>query len=192
MLTYTYSQVTLLLEQQKAQNALSSIRDFFQNGESDSHNIDQQGFQKMLDNLIEFDALRHRRHLELYVFPAIQEATHEADSLLAELDFLSSTSIEILTQVKTQLKIAFVQGGAPVRKLCGAIKECCDNLLERLAREENELFPIAWRVISNDRWFQIASQIISHSEGSRRTRPAHSKTPMHEHRLRGAVTQMTF
>jgi hemerythrin-like domain-containing protein len=43
--------------------------------------------------------------------------------------------------------------------------ECyCENLLERLEREEKELFPIAQRVISTDGWFRLASQFISHNE----------------------------
>jgi hypothetical protein len=106
--------------------------------------------------------------VEKYVIPAIREATREADSLLEELDTLSSQGMRILRNVRAALRSAFEQGAANIEELCRAMELYCSKLRKRLAREE-ELFRIAQRVISGDQWFAIASCFLTQDS---RPRPA--------------------
>lgn len=164
MLTYTYSLVTLIVEQKKARKLLTEIRDQFQNCLCDQACTNLHCFEAALDKLIRFDASHHRRNIELYVIPAVQEATRDADALLDELDTLSAMSARVLEQVCERMQCIGERDDREIRELCGAMECYCENLLERLEREERELFPIAQRVISYDGWFRLASQFISHSE----------------------------
>jgi hypothetical protein len=164
MLTYTYSLVTLQVEQKKACNLLTDIRNQFQACICDKQCTNLHCFEAALDKLIRFDASHQRRNIELYVIPAVQEATREADELLIELDALSDMSARVLDRVCERIQDLREHDEKDIRELCGAMECYCENLLERLEREEKELFPIARRVISHDGWFQLASQFISHSE----------------------------
>lgn len=169
MLTYTYSLVTLLVEQKKARKLLTQIRDEFQKCLRDKHYSNLHCFEAAVDKLVRFDASHHRRNVELYVIPAVQEATHEADMLLTELEALSNMSARVLEQVCERMQYLCEHEKNEIRELCGAMECYCENLLERLEREEKELFPIAQRAISYDGWFRLASQFISHSEEVHRT-----------------------
>jgi hemerythrin-like domain-containing protein len=169
MLTYTYSQVTLSLEQQKARNMLRAIREGFGDLAA-AEDAALSAFNTLVDRLIEFDTLRHRRIVEMYLIPAVCEATREADTLLAQLDFLSASGVRLFEQVKSQTAISPCQDPATRAALCAEMERYCDSLLQRLDMEEQQLFPIARRVISTDGWFHIASQFISHREEMRQSR----------------------
>jgi hemerythrin-like domain-containing protein len=164
MLTFTYSLVTLSVEQKKAKNVLITVQEHFRNCMKEQQCIDQNCFESALNQLARFDESHHRRNVELYVIPAVQEATREADPLLAELESLSAQSEAILKSVRARVKFAFQQGSVGIKELCSAMDVYCHNLLRRLAKEEEELFPVAQRVISSEGWFVLASQFISHNE----------------------------
>jgi hemerythrin-like domain-containing protein len=164
MLTYTYSLVTLLVEQKKARKLLTEIREQFVKSICDRERANLYCFEATLDRLIRFDASHHRRNIELYVIPAVQDATREADDLLIELDALSNRSARVLEQVRERMQYLGKYDDREIRELCGAMECYCETLLERLEREQNELFPIAQRVISYEGWFRLASQFISHNE----------------------------
>ncbi|HYD78370.1 MAG TPA: hypothetical protein VEC06_01050 [Paucimonas sp.] len=181
MLTYTYSVVTLLVEQKKARKQLTDIRDQFQHCICESRCTNLQCFETALHRLIRFDASHHRRNVELYVIPAVREATREADALLAELDALSESSAQILEQVCERIQCLDERNDyREIKELCGAMECYCENLLERLEREEKELFPVAQRVISHDGWFQLASQFISHNEEIHRSHLLRAQPPLAE------------
>lgn len=180
MLTYTYAQVALLLEQRKTQTTLFAITDYFRDCLLEKQHADQCQLEHMLDRLIQFAAFRHQRHVELYVIPEIRKTTREADALLSALDALCTTSEVKLTRAKEGIRFAFLQGDSAVKELCKQIHECCNHLIERLAREESEVFPLACRVISSDGWFHIASQLISHIEEALRPRMAHTVAEIRE------------
>ncbi len=84
--------------------------------------------------------------------------------MLAELDSLSLQSEDILKSVRDRVNPAFQQSNVDIEELCSAMDAYCQNLLQRLEKEEEELFPIAQRVISSEGWFTLASQFISHNE----------------------------
>lgn len=171
MLTATYSLIALTVEQKKAQGSLSELQEYIRNDCSDLSETDRSAIEDALEKLAEFDEYCHRRKVELYVIPAVRNATHEADSLLAELESLSMLGLCILRSVRDRLKTAIEQGVCKLDELRCSLELYCNNLAHRLAKEE-ELFQIAQRVISGEEWFALAAKFLSYdAEKERQAKP---------------------
>lgn len=163
MLIVTYSLVTLSVEQEKTRNILSALQQRAQHCATQSQCGDTSVLESILDQLMQFDEACRERNIELYVIPAIRRATQEADHLLAELEAFSNLGSNILKSVRSHLQQDIEHGMQKVRELAGSMGLYCQHLLKRLSKEDEELFPIARRVItSEEEWFTIASQFISH------------------------------
>ena len=161
MLTATYALISLSVEQKRAHNLLSTVQQLFQNSSADRQRIDPTILESVVSQFTKLDESCHRRKVEVYVIPAIQKATKEADSLLAELESLSAIGLRILRSVRERVRQAFDQGVIEVKELYSSIELYCTNLLQRLTKEEEELLPLAERVISSEEWFAIGAQFLS-------------------------------
>jgi hypothetical protein len=106
------------------------------------------------------DALRvafdhcHWRKLDKFVVPALRRSG-AAKELLAELDALTLAAIEARADAHAAAAVRDHSFGA-------ALEHCCTLLLERLDREERELFPLARTHIPSEVWFAIANQMLAH------------------------------
>lgn len=173
MLTATYSLVALSVEQENALYGLSALQQDIKHSAEEVKDTDPVELQSTVDKLSEFEQYCHQRKVEIYIIPAIRQATREADSLLAELDTLSSTGLGILRSLRDKLKLAFEQGVVMIEDLCNSMQLYCNNLYQRLVKEQ-ELFRIAQRVISIEGWFAIAANFFSYdAEHDQRRRLAH-------------------
>jgi len=161
MLTTTYVLISLSAEQKRAHHLLSTVQQLFQNSSPDRQRTDPAILESVARQVARLDASCHRRKVEVYVIPAIQHATTEGDALLAELEAFSAMGLRILDSVREWVRQAFAQGVTEVKELYASVERYCDNLLRRLAKEEEELLPLAQRVISRDDWFAIGAQILS-------------------------------
>lgn len=161
MLTATYSIVTISAEQKSARSILSRLRQYIQSCLTRLQEIDLPKLESTLNKLTQFDQYCHARKVELYVIPAIRGTTHEVDSLLAELESMSARAVDILKSAQEQLRQAFDQGVEKINELCSAMEIYCDNLLKRLAKEEEELMPMVGRLLSVDEWFALAAKFLS-------------------------------
>lgn len=177
MLTTTYALLTLSIEQKKERGFISRLLQYLKHYATKPQEIDPLHLQTQLEELVRFAELRHQHKVEDCLIPAVREATREADGLLAELDSLKRSGGNMLRATRRRLRLAFDQGGAQVKMLCFTLERYCWNVLERLAREERELLPLAQRVISSEQWFAIGSTFLSHDarllEG-RRASAAHA------------------
>jgi len=167
MLTATYALISLSVEQKRAHNLLSTVQQLFLNSSADRQRIDPTILESVVSQFTKLDESCHRRKVEVYVIPAIQKATKEADSLLAELESLSAVGLCILASVKERLRQAFDHGVIAVKDLYSSIELYCSNLLQRLTKEEEELLPLAQRVISSEEWFAIGAQFLSLDTGNK-------------------------
>jgi len=173
MLTTTYSLIVLSIEQKNARGSLSEIQQYIKSNARNLNDSDPVALESAVDKLSEFDQYCHERKVEMYVIPAIRKVTREADSLLAELEQLSSSSVNILRSVRDSLRLVCEQGAAKIEELCSSMERYCNNRYQRLIKEE-ELFRIAQRVIPIDGWFAIAAAFLSYdAESRRRKRYAH-------------------
>jgi hypothetical protein len=162
MLTLTYALVALSVEQKKVQGSLLELQHRMQREKSRGVLADIGNFETLLKQFLHLDETCRFRNIELYVLPAIRSATSDADSILAEIEALTSMGRIILKNVGTRMRQAFAQGALEVEDLCNSLEMYSQQLMKRLTMEETHLLPVAQRVISSDEWFDIAAQFISH------------------------------
>lgn len=161
MLTATYSIVTISTEQNKTRRILHRLQQHIRNAWKGLQNIDLRCVESTFNHLMQFDRYCHSRKIEVYLIPALRRITHEADSLLAELEALSASGLNILRSLREQLGRAFEDGVIQVNEVCSSMEIYCNKLQKRLAKEEDELFPLARRLFSIDEWFSIAANFLS-------------------------------
>ncbi len=162
MLTATYSIIALKIEQNRARWTFSSIQQFILSG---IRNIKTAGsidfdVDAMLTRLNQFEKFCHQRKMEVFVIPALRKVTHEADSLLDELERLSAASVSLLRAVQEKLQQALRNGVAVIDEICASLEQCCAHFFRRLAHED-EVVQIAERVMPTEAWFGIAESFLS-------------------------------
>ncbi len=166
MLTSTYTLVTLSIEQASARIGLQSLLERWQPGAW------QHAMPTRREIGLACDALRvafdncYWRKLDKFVVPALRRAGAASGAaagavagavtgLLAELDALTLAAIEARADAHAAAAVHDPGFGA-------ALERCCNLLLERLEREERELFPLARIHVPSEAWFAIANQMLAH------------------------------
>jgi len=161
MLTTTYAFLSLSIEQKRLHNLLSTVQRLVRNSFMNRQRLDAATLKPVVDHCAKLDASCRSRKIERYVIPAIQKATREADPLLAQLETSTCIGRRILAYAKRWVRLALQQRTMEMAELYILIERYCNNLLERLTKEEKELFPLAQRVISSDEWFAMGAQFLS-------------------------------
>jgi hypothetical protein len=161
MLTATYSIVALKLEQKRARWNVSALQQTMLSSIRNLKSASGLDLELMLNRLSQFEQYCHQRKMEVFVIPALRKITHEADSLLDELESLSSLSLSMLRSLREKLQEALKQGALKIEEVCSSLEQCCSNFYKRLSKEE-ELVQIAERVIPSDEWFGIAASFMSY------------------------------
>jgi hemerythrin-like domain-containing protein len=162
MLLATYALLTLSAEQKKERTFIETILQYLRANQEKPQEIDPECLKSQLDELTQFAETRHKRKIEGCLMPALRKATRDADSVLADLQSLNRAGSNMLRSVRKRLRRAFGQGAAHMKLLCRSMERYCQNLLDRLTKEEEELMPLAQRVISSDDWFTIGTMFLTH------------------------------
>ncbi|PIL38934.1 hypothetical protein CR103_15400 [Massilia psychrophila] len=113
----------------------------------------------------------HWRKIEKFLIPAIHRATHDADQLLLDLERLNNAAAVAMGEVAERFAGLSIDSADRVTEFCASVDAFCNALLQRLAREEQELFPVARTVISGEAWFSIANKMLAHEAYVQETRP---------------------
>lgn len=169
MLTATYSLIALSVEQNNARCNLSALQHSIEN--SALPEADRPALEATLDKFTRFDEECHKRKVEMYLIPALRKATHEADPLLDELESLSKLGLCVLRTVRDRLRHALERGVGMMEELLSSMQLYCNNLLHRLALEE-ELLKIAQRAISSEDWFALAANFLSYDAEKEKHKPS--------------------
>ena len=170
MLTATYSQVAIRAEQDKAHRLLSRLRQHVANAWQGLRDFDLGFLENAFSRLLQFDDYCRMRKIELYLVPVLRRVSREADRLIAELDELSASCAGLLRAIGARLAGAFEAGGGAAHEICDSMERYCNNMQLRLRREDEELLPLARRLLSVEEWFAVAAQCLSDEAGSCRTR----------------------
>lgn len=181
MLTATYSLVAIAAEQDNARSRLDRLQQYIHSAWKSLQNIDFGFIENALNKLMQFDKYCRTRKIEMYLIPALRNASREADALVEELDALSSTATSILRSIGEQLTAAFFAGRIRFSEICQAMDLYCRKLAVRLEREDHELLPMARSHFSTEEWFSIAAQLLSDETtalGRRRKRRPASRAPI--------------
>ncbi|SFD44317.1 hypothetical protein [Massilia yuzhufengensis] len=153
MLTSTYTLVALSIEQASARMGLQSLIERWHPAAWRHAAPTPRQFELACDALrMAFDNCYWRK-LDKFVVPALRRAG-AAQDLLAELDALTLAAIEARADAHAAAAVHDHGFGE-------ALERCCNLLLERLEREERELFPLARTYVPSEAWFAIANQMMA-------------------------------
>jgi hemerythrin-like domain-containing protein len=170
MLTATYTLVALSVEQTSVRTSLQSLQKLLKTNFSDEKVLSPVQAEAACDTLKRLYDSCHWRKLDKFLIPAIRRTTGTADKLLVELDMLSQAAADAMAAALRTVEAAALDSEARVCQFCEAIEGFCAALLERIDREERELFPVASSVISGEDWFAIANQMLAHDAYRQETR----------------------
>ena len=172
MLTATYTLVALSVEQASVRVSLQSLQKLLQSNLVYQSALTPEQVSSTCDAVKRIYESCHWRKLERFLLPAIRRATHEADKLLQDLDELGRAAADAVGVLVIRLGSMAIDTHASVTQFCAALESFCSCMLERLEREEKDLFPVARAVISGEAWFSIANEMLAHEAYVQDCRPA--------------------
>ncbi len=162
MLTATYTLVALSVEQANVRLSLLSFQKYVQSTLLRQQRLTLSQLEYACETLERLYQACHWRKIELYLIPALQNATEQANQLLDELSRLNQAALAVIRRLQSELDLASEHSERQVADICAAIETFCTVLLQRLEKEEKELFSIARTAIGGEAWFDIANKFLAH------------------------------
>lgn len=170
MLTATYILVSLSVEQASIRMSLLAFQKYMQVQLRQQSRLSLAQLQYTGDWLNRLYQGGYWRKVEMYLIPAIRQAAPHADGLLNELNGLNHAALESINLVQQRAGAALDHSELQAGQLCAAIDAFCAALLQRLEKEERELFALARKVIVGEAWFAIAYQFLAHDARAQEAR----------------------
>jgi hypothetical protein len=174
MLTATYILVSLSVEQASIRMSLLAFQKYMQGQLRQQSRLSLAQLQYTGDWLNRLYQGGYWRKVEMYLIPAIRQATPHADGLLNgllnELNGLNHAALESINVVQQRAGATLDSSEQQTEQLCAAIDVFCAALLQRLDKEERELLALARKVIVGEAWFAIANQFLAHDARVRESR----------------------
>ena len=170
MLTATYILVSLTVEQASIRMSLLAFQKYMHAQLRQQSELNLAQMQYAADWLSRLFQGGYWRKVEMYLIPAIRQATPHADGLLNELNGLNHAALESINVVQQRAGAAIDHSELQAEQLCAAIDAFCAALLQRLEKEERELFALARKVIVGEAWFAIAYQFLAHDARAQEAR----------------------
>ena len=174
MLTATYILVSLSVEQASIRMSLLAFQKYMQVQLRQQSRLSLAQLQYTGDWLNRLYQGGYWRKVEMYLIPAMRQATPHADGLLNglldELNGLNHAALESINVVQQRAGATLDCSEQQTEQLCAAIDAFCTALLQRLEKEERELFTLARKVIVGEAWFAIAYQFLAHDAQVREAR----------------------
>lgn len=168
MLCMTYFLTAISLEQQKMQKILDDFKHHVQSMQSGISTKVQDHYFHSLDvtikNFYQVEKQCTTRKVDMYLIPAIHEATAPAGKILAELESLKSSSMELFVEMQKQIGSCFDKGVSTMGELCNAMNQYCELQQTILTKEETELVPMAQQALPFDVWFSISAKCLADQE----------------------------
>jgi hemerythrin-like domain-containing protein len=172
MLTATYTLVALSVEQASIRLSLQSLQKLLHTNFRHQAALGAGQVGYACDLLQRLYHNCHWRKIDMFLIPTVRRTSEQADTLLAELDALSARAGHAIAKVADRVGSVAVDTEAAVDEFCSAIETFCSAMLERLDREESELFAFARSVISGEAWFSIANNMLAHEAQRDENKPA--------------------
>ena len=159
MLLATYALSTLLIEQKCERTSIQSLQDYLAQP-LDPNQFDCAALASRSEELILLAESRHQSRLRDSLFPALRAASNEAASALVKLEHLGRAGLEMLPRIRAALHPTADMGQQHVARAGRIVRAYCQNLLERLACEEDLVLPLAQRVLPSDAWFKVGTEFL--------------------------------
>lgn len=164
MLTATYTLVALSVEQASVRLSLLSFQKYMRSTLMQQNRMTLSQLEYACENLNTLYQACHWRKTEMYLIPALRDATERADQLLDELNRLNQSALTSIRLLQDKLGALADVRDEQVSEVCESIDTFCSALLKRLEKEEQELFALARNAIAGETWFSIANQLMMHDK----------------------------
>jgi len=164
MLTATYTLVALSVEQASVRMSLLSFQKYMRSTLMQQNRMTLSQLEYACENLNTLYQACHWRKTEMYLIPALRDATERADQLLDELNRLNQAALTSIRLLQDKLGALADVRDEQVSEVCESIDTFCASLLKRLEKEEQELFALARNAIAGETWFSIANQLMMHDK----------------------------
>lgn len=178
MLCMTYFLTAISLEQQRLQKILDDFQHHIQSVQSGISTKMQDHYFHSLDvtikNFYQIEKQCQASKIDLYLLPAIHDTAGSADEIVAELESLKSSSMELFMEMQQQIAACFDQGVLTMGELCTAMKRYCEIQQTILAKEKTELVPRAQQSLPFDVWFSISAKCLADQENVKPRKQAKS------------------
>lgn len=160
MLSFTYVQTALKVEQDRVRSRLGSFRQYLHDKYRESAGFDRNVLEQLLHKIKRVHLNCSWRRLETHVLPEIREATQSADSLLAEVESMRLLGLGLYRYSRDRLRKAIEGESTDKKELYQGMEMYCQTVQGLLAIEEQELLGIAFESIPEARWFSIAERFM--------------------------------
>lgn len=164
MLTATYTLVALSVEQASVRLSLLSFQKYVRTTLMQQNRMSLSQLEYACESLNTLYQACHWRKTEMYLIPALRDATERADHLLDELNRLNQAALTSIRVLQGKLGALADVRDEQVSEVCDSIDIFCAALLKRLEKEEQELFALARNAIAGETWFSIANQLMMHDK----------------------------
>jgi hemerythrin-like domain-containing protein len=171
MLTATYTLVALSVEQANVRISLQSLQKQLETNFVHQSALTAGQVAYACDVVKRLYESCHWRKLDMFLIPAIRNATGDAEELLRSLEELGRCAADAVGVLAIKLGSSAVDSASKVAQFCEAIASFTAATLKRLELEEQKLFPVARSVISGEAWFSIANQMLAHDAYVQESRP---------------------
>jgi hemerythrin-like domain-containing protein len=171
MLTATYTLVSLSVEQANVRISLQTLQQQLETNFIHQSALTPRQVAYACDVVKRLYESCHWRKLDMFLIPAIRNATAEADQLLHSLEELGRCAADAVGVLAIKLGSSAVDSAGKVAQFCDAVAAFTAATLKRLELEEKQLFPVARSVISGEAWFSIANQMLAHDAYVQESRP---------------------
>jgi hemerythrin-like domain-containing protein len=158
MLLATYAMATLTNEQKCERTSIQRLQLSLAKSSS-ADEFDSSAIAAEAERVIDL-AERHWARLENALIPAVREASHEETASLQAIENLGRCGLEMLPLLRKALRPTANFGQHQIARACRAVNSYCHNLLQRLACEEQQLLPLAHRVLPMDAWLKLGAEFL--------------------------------
>lgn len=111
----------------------------------------------MITYLEEFPEKLHHPKENVYLFARLRQRTHEADTVLAELEQQHAAGAHHVRHL--ELALGHYEAGTPdgLEKFSEAVEKFADEILKHMAFEESILIPLARKYLTAEDWVEIGA-----------------------------------
>lgn len=176
MLTATYTLVALSVEHANVRSNLQALQKLLHSSFIDQSHLSPAQIGQAVDAVKRLYENCHWRKIDMFLVPALRNANEHANGVLRELDDLARTVADAVGATAARMGSAAIDSQASVAQFCAAIETFCSASLQRLEREENELYPLARALISGETWFSIANKMMAHDAYVQDSKPVRPST----------------
>jgi hypothetical protein len=159
MLLATYAITTLTIEQTCERAAIRQLQESMDQALA-SNACDLSALAIQSERLIQLAESLHWRRLENCLIPALRAASNDALLFLQALENLGRAGVDMLPLLRAALTPVPAPNPRHIARACGAVNSYCQNLLARLAFEEQQLLPLAQRLLATDAWFRVGTAFL--------------------------------